>query len=150
MLPPRQEVGSKALIEFHKKLSESRGDFFFFFNLPQLAARSSSGPSKLFLAHSFPPKCLHREWPSWEAHLPSEHQQRQSPGVAQGQSKVGPGLFWLLRLPAQEASYRPYCRVSVASSTSYTSGYPSWHGPSDSIRAVGTHSCLQLGVQGLS
>lgn len=49
MRPPRQEGVTEALIEFHKKSPESRGDFFFFFfNLPQLAVCSSSGPTPLF------------------------------------------------------------------------------------------------------
>lgn len=99
--------------------------FFFFFSFKFTPAGcGSSGPTQLFPAHSFPGKCLHRERPSWEAHLSSERRVWRT-----GRAKSGPSLFCLLLLPVWETSLRPCCRVPVTSSIPSTSGYPSWHGP---------------------
>lgn len=85
MRPPRQEGVTEALLEFHKKSPESRGDFFFFFLIypswpyvaPVAQPRSSSTflslevftPGKAFLGGSPP------------LGAPAE----QSPGVVQGE-----------------------------------------------------------------
>lgn len=89
-------------LSFTKKLSESWGDFLssFFFNLPQLTVAPVAQPQSS-PAHSFPGKCLHREGPSWEIHLTSEHRVWRM-----GRAKSGPSLCWRLLLPAWEASFR--------------------------------------------
>ena len=73
---------------------------FFFFNLPHLTVAPVAQPQSSPV-HSFPGKCLHREGPSWEIHLTSEHRVWRM-----GRAKSGPSLCCQLLLPAWEASFR--------------------------------------------
>ena len=107
MPPQRREWGSEALLEFHQKSCLNPGVmffsfflFFFFLNLPQLIVAPVPQPQSS-PAHSFPGKCLHREGPSWEIHLTSQHRVWRM-----GRAKSGPSLCWRLLLPAWEASFR--------------------------------------------
>lgn len=96
----------------------------FFFVSPKFtpAGFGSSGSALLFPAHSFPGKCLHRERPSWEAHLSSER------GCGAGGEQSQASAFWGLLLPAHGVSLRSYCRVPASSSSPSSNGNPSWHG----------------------